>query len=204
MAVGSKVGMIGDAVPLHGNSEIRQSGSTTIDVLTVTLNSSVSSTTGGKGLYVSRYAEGIDPSSGSMILSVDYDGVQARRHVTALPVSATTYTVSASQSGALFTVAASSAIIVTLPAVEAGLWYEFVGMGACASGFSVKGASTGLMVVFNDDAADSVEVGTSGVGAPGGALRVVCNGTKWLCITEPGFSSVAPTTATASYYTIVS
>lgn len=203
MTIGSKVGFPGEAVPAHGNSVIMQSGSTAVDIVTITMATGVDSSAGADALVVSRYdaAEG-GPQENSNVFCVDYTGTRGMRHVKALPVSATTYTVSASESGCLFTVAAASAIVITLPTAAPGLEYEFLQVGTCASGFLVQGATGNMMIGFNDVGLTSIEVGTSAVGE-GGGLRVVGNTNVWYCITEPAFTSVAPTTASATYYTLV-
>jgi hypothetical protein len=125
----------------------------------------------------------------------------------AVSTASTGLTVAASQSGGFFVIGDCTAapLTITLPAVAAGLWYEFYQGGAVtASGTIVKAATTGTMVAFNDAAADSIQIGGATAVAIGGSLRVLSDGTKWYSIMQPGFTSAAPATATMTLFGIVS
>lgn len=205
MTVGSKSGQAGESVSLQGESEIRQQSSAA-DALTITLASGVTSTAGGQGLVVRRFApEGA--SGGTEAFVVEYDGVRGRRHIVAMSSASSAITLSASDSGGFIVVPGfSSGATITLPAVAAGLSYELYMLGAPASGVvAVKAATTGTMVAFNDAAADTIVFGKAG-GASGttigGSLRLHTDGTKWYSIMQPAFTSAAPTSATMTSFAI--
>ena len=188
-ASGAPSGFPGYNVPLDGNAE-RVQDSSAIDVMTLTLNSSVSSTTGGRALVTQK-------STGGELFAVHYDGVAARRHIIAAATGSSEYNVSASESGSLIVVGAdaSKEKRFILPTAEAGLWYEFYQAGAqCASLTKVVGAA-GLMVTCNDSGSSAVAIGGATNACIGASLRVICDGTQWLTIPQTGQSSVALSTA---------
>jgi hypothetical protein len=212
MAVGTKTGGFpGNAIPLTGNSEIRQASSGT-DVMTITLNSSVASTTGGRGLVVRQFDA--SQSTGGDVFVTEYDGIRGRRHTVQIGTTTSTgYTVSASQSGAFFVIGNATAgadagwstkpLLVTLPAQQAGLWYEFYCMGAMlSSGVTFQAAGASADIVYKGTVAQNkIHFGVaSGVSAIGGGLRFHSNGTKWYAFQEPGYTSAAPATATMTLY----
>lgn len=198
MTVGKKSGQAGGAVPLQGESEIRQQSSAA-DALTITLASGVTSTAGGQGLVVRRFAP--EGTSGAYVepFAVEYDGVRGRRHVVAISTAATGFSPAASQSGGMFIIGDCTAapLTITLPAMDAGLWYEFYQGGAvAASGTLITAATAGTLVVFNDVAANSIQIGGATGVTIGGSVRVITDGTKWYSIMQPAFTSAAPATAT--------
>lgn len=202
MAVGKLTGQPGNTVPLEGESEIRQTSSA-VDLVTLTLASGATSTAAGKGLVVKRWGD-YGSSAGVAMFEVDYDGVYGRRKVTALTTASTAVDIASSQSGMFMLIPASaSGWTITLPACAAGLWYEFYVTGAqsTAAAVKIKGASTGLMVFYADAAGDMITLGkASGAPTIGGSLRVISDGALWYCITQPAFSSAAPTSLTMTEY----
>lgn len=103
--------------------------------------------------------------------------------------------VAAADSGTIFTNGgASGSITFTLPAVAAGLEYEFYAEDAQA--ITVDGPADTL-VIFADNAADSVAFSTGGE-IIGSSFRAVGNagGTKWLIEVNTASDSVSVTTAT--------
>jgi hypothetical protein len=207
MAIGNKSGQAGGAVPLLGESEIRQQSSAA-DALTITLASGVTSTAGGQGFVVRRWVAEGTSGGGVEPFAVEYDGVRGRRHIVALSSASTAITISASQSGALITVPGfTSGATITLPAMEAGLSYEFYVAGTVSSGIiTISAATAGTLVVHNDAAANSIVFGKSGSASGtiiGGSVRLVSDGTKWYSIMQPAFTSAAPTSLTMTELAIV-
>lgn len=101
---------------------------------------------------------------------------------------AASYTVTAAESGTLFTNrGATVAITFTLPAVTGlpiGTRYEFYGSNAY--GFTVaSGGSSDNIVALNDAAADSLTVTTTSL-IIGAHVRVIWDGTAWLSIRAAG------------------
>lgn len=89
------------------------------------------------------------------------------------------YTVDDSDSGTLFTnTGALGAVIFTLPAIEAGLYFEF--LAVADFGLTVASAEGDNMVTSNDASADSVGFVTGG-DIIGGRVAIASNmaGTKW-------------------------
>lgn len=89
------------------------------------------------------------------------------------------YTVTAADNGTLFTtVGASGSVTFTLPALAAGLRYEF--MAGADQNMVVMSAAGDDIITFNDLAADSLTFSTSGekIGA-WVALESNAAGTKW-------------------------
>lgn len=133
--------------------------------------------------------------------------------IVALSTASTAVSISTADSGKLFilgefatTSGGGGGPTITLPAVGDGLNYEFYVAGGLTSGaISFAAAATGTMVVYNDVAADSVNIGkATGASVIGGAVRFVSNGTKWYSIMEPAFTSAAPTTGTMTEFGFVS
>ncbi len=91
------------------------------------------------------------------------------------------YTPKVEESGTVFVANhATVAVTFTLPtiaAANAGVFFDFVNIGA--AGMVVASDPTDTLIVDNDIAADSLTWSTASH-IIGGAVRVVCNGTKWL------------------------
>lgn len=193
MSVGNKIGFPGEAVPLHGNSEIRQNSSAT-DVVTLTMASGATTTAAGYGLAILKSSAGTISSAAGTVFRVDYDGIQERRHIVTISTASTGYTPATSQSGAFFVIPGdwSSAMTITLPVMEAGLWYEFYvgGSTIVGSAATIAAATAGEIVTFNDVAADSVIMGATGTSV-GGSIRFLSDGTKWYAIPQPAMTSAA-------------
>lgn len=89
----------------------------------------------------------------------------------------TNYTVTAAESGTLFTTeGAGGGVVFTLPAAQAGLWFQF--FNAENQDMTVVGDTADNVVVFNDVAADQIAFNT-GNEKVGGAFEVWSDGTKW-------------------------
>lgn len=108
----------------------------------------------------------------------------------AIKAKTASYTLSASESGTLFTNrGATAAITFTLPlnsTCPIGTWFEFFGVSA--TGFTVASNPSDTMVVKNDANADTVTMTTTSL-IIGAAVRVVWDGTGWLT----WFASSGPT-----------
>lgn len=102
---------------------------------------------------------------------------KARRRVVALTAD---YSFTADDSGTLFTNRGAAALVtITLPAVQSwmtGLEVEF--FAADNDGIRLSGTA-GELMTFNDAAANSVAISTSG-DVIGGSLVATCDGTSWL------------------------
>jgi hypothetical protein len=110
---------------------------------------------------------------------VDLPGRLARGKCLRGPIVPKTanYTCLASDSGTIFTTTGTEgAVNFTLPAVSAGLWFEFIATANYA--MLVKTATADTLITFNDVAADSVSYETEN-GIIGGALICICDGTNW-------------------------
>jgi hypothetical protein len=91
---------------------------------------------------------------------------------------ASTATLTAAESGSVITTeGAGGAIILTTPAVAAGLHYWIV--NAEDQDLTITAGGTDTMVTFNDVEADSVAYATSNEKVGGGAF-IVSDGTKWM------------------------
>ena len=111
------------------------------------------------------------------------DNISNQAAALGLPIveraKATDYTVTTSDMGVLFTnTGAAGAVNFTLPAIEAGLAFEF--QVVADQDLTVTSAAGDDMVAFNDAAADSVAFSTAGQKI-GGRLLVHANdaGTLW-------------------------
>ena len=90
------------------------------------------------------------------------------------------YTVKASESGTFFsTRGAVGTVNFTLPAMASGLNYLFY--AAAAGAMTVTSGTADKMVADNDVAADSLAFST-GSEIMGGAIQVVCDGSKWMAM----------------------
>lgn len=101
----------------------------------------------------------------------------ARRRVVAKTAS---YTVTIADNGTIFTNEGAGALVTfTLPDVAAakGCHYKF--FAADNDGIKVASAVGDILVVFNDAAADSVALSTSG-DVIGGCFEVTSTGSLWL------------------------
>lgn len=90
------------------------------------------------------------------------------------------YTVTAADNNAIFTnQGATAAVTFTLPTLAKGLRYKF--FAEAAQDVHVVSATADTMVVFNDAAADSININTSNE-IIGGSVELVANAdaTKWL------------------------
>lgn len=88
------------------------------------------------------------------------------------------YTVLASESGTFFTNRGDTgAIVFTLPAMASGLNYVFY--AAADFDLTVTSGTADKMICDNDVAADSLSLSTASE-IMGGAIQVVCDGTKWM------------------------
>lgn len=91
-------------------------------------------------------------------------------------LTATTYTLKASQSGAfVHNAAMTAACTLTLPAISDGPFYFKIVQGA-GYGITVTAATADTIITFNDAAADSVVFSTSSE-LIGGHYEVFCDGT---------------------------
>lgn len=202
MTTGKAVGFPGNALPVLGEAEIKQTSSGT-DVVTLTLNSSITSTAGGRALVVGRNKGNDTLDTTAELFTVQYDGVQARRHVVAISTASSNIVMAASQSGALCVIGDNTGTetVITLPTARTGLWYEFYQSGSGkASAATIQSATAGMMVCFNESSANSIDIGGSTAGAVGGSLRVIAgtlnSSAKWFVVTQPNYTSAAPNGAT--------
>lgn len=104
------------------------------------------------------------------------------------------YTCTVEDCGTLFTTrGATGAVTFTLPAVSgnAGLWYEFE---AAADQNMTVSAPAGTLVAFNNAGATSIAFSTLAEKI-GGAVKVTCDGTKWLAQVMLGAETQTPTIA---------
>ena len=90
------------------------------------------------------------------------------------------YSVLAADSGTVFTTTGAAATVTfTLPVKTSGLAYWFI--NTVDQNMVVASNTVDTMVTFNDVAADSVAFSTASE-KTGGALRVFCDGTKWIAL----------------------
>lgn len=102
-------------------------------------------------------------------------------------------TVLESEAGTLFLSAGAGAVTFTLPATpKAGLEYSFY--NAVNQNMTITCATTDIMIVYNDVAADSVALSTASE-LIGGSFRVIGDGSKWLVIPNL-WEAQTPTIAT--------
>lgn len=88
------------------------------------------------------------------------------------------YTLLARESGGIFTNrGATAAVTFTLPTAATGLNYTFFAI----ADFDILVLATGIVVAFNNVAADSVTFTTTSQ-LIGGGFKVVCDGTSWLAM----------------------
>jgi hypothetical protein len=98
-----------------------------------------------------------------------------------------------SEAGQLFVTNGTGAITFTLPATpKRGLEYTFY--NAVDQNMTITCATTDILVVYNDIAADSVALSTASEKV-GGSFRVIGTGTKWLVIPNL-WEAQTPTIAT--------
>jgi hypothetical protein len=107
---------------------------------------------------------------------------------TIIKAKTASYTVTAAESGVMFTNrGATVAITFTLPAVSGlpiGTFYEFYGISA--TGFTVaSNGSSDNIVALNDAAADSLTAATTSL-IIGSWCKVIWDGTSWLSIRGAG------------------
>lgn len=89
-------------------------------------------------------------------------------------------TVLESEAGTMFVANGAGAVTFTLPATpKAGLEYMFY--NAANQNMTITCATTDILIVYNDIAADSVALSTASE-LVGGHFRVIGDGTKWLVI----------------------
>lgn len=90
------------------------------------------------------------------------------------------YTIKARDCGTVFTNrGASGAVAFTLPAVEAGLHYWFVGIAN--QNISIAAPTADTLVTFNDTAADSVAFSTANEKI-GALAYAFCDGSNWIVV----------------------
>lgn len=207
MTVGSKVGFPGESVPLVGNSEIRQSGSTAIDVVTITLSTATASAADGRGLVISgstvAAAVGNAASGVPIAFAVDYTGARGGQHVITLSTASCQVTLSASQSGSLIVIGDNTGtdMNITLPAAQKGMWFEFYQAGSVkASGTWVNSATAAMIVTFNNEGVNGINIGGATGAAVGGSIRLISDGALWYCIEQPAFGSAAFATNTMTLF----
>jgi len=98
-----------------------------------------------------------------------------------------------SEAGQLFVTNGTGAITFTLPATpKRGLEYTFY--NAVDQNMTITCATTDILVVYNDIAADSVALSTASEKV-GGSFRVIGTGTKWLVVPNL-WEAQTPTIAT--------
>ena len=86
------------------------------------------------------------------------------------------YTCKASESGTIFTdYGATATVVFTLPAISDGPFY-FKFLVCTDTGITVSASTADTLIAFNDVAADSVGLVTTGE-AIGGVIEVFCDGT---------------------------
>lgn len=92
------------------------------------------------------------------------------------------YTVSAADSGTVFTTrGASAAVTFTLPAVASGSGCVFTFISAANFAMTVASAEGDNIVTFNDAAADSIALSTANE-IIGGAIKIIGDGTVWYAL----------------------
>ena len=90
---------------------------------------------------------------------------------------ASTATLTAAQSGSVMVSSGGSAVVLTTPAVAAGLHYWII--NGQDQDLTITAGGTDTMVTFNDVEADSVAYATSNEKVGGGAF-IISDGTKWM------------------------
>ncbi len=135
-----------------------------------------------------------DPSTTSLFRTSGFMG-----DFTQISAKTADYTVSAYESGTLFTTrGAGGAVNFTLPATAAkGLVFSF--FNAANQNMTVTAGTADTMTVFNDLTADSVAFSTASAKV-GGMITVIGDGTGWLTIVNVGQASDG--TATGQVVTI--
>lgn len=88
-------------------------------------------------------------------------------------------TVTEAMAGTNFVTGGTGAVTFTLPSPKRGLEYSFY--NAVDQNMTITCATTDVLIVYNDIAADSVALSTTSEKV-GGSFRVVGTGTKWLVI----------------------
>jgi len=108
----------------------------------------------------------------------------------AITAKATNYTVTAAETGTIFTTAgASGAVQFTLPTAADGLYYLFV--NAVNQNMTITYGTGDKIITFNDAAADSVAFSTTNEKI-GAVALAFSDGTNWYVI------NLSPNTATVS------
>jgi len=92
-------------------------------------------------------------------------------------LSKATATLTAAESGSVITSSGGSAVVLTTPAVAAGLNYWII--NAQDQDLTITAGAADTMVTFNDITADSVAYSTTSEQIGGGAF-IVSDGTKWM------------------------
>lgn len=134
-----------------------------------------------------------DASANKMSLAGDayllLDSYQ--RTVTAKTAS---YTLTAADSGGVFTTTgAAGAIVFTLPAVATSTGYEYTFLNTVDQNMTIT-APAGTLVVFNNAAATSIAFSTLSEKI-GAAVKVTCDGAKWIAQVMLGAETQTPTIA---------
>lgn len=114
-----------------------------------------------------------------------------RRTVTAKTAD---YTLLSADSGGVFTTrGAAGAVIFTLPAVATSTGFEYTFINSADQNMTVT-APAGTLVAFNNVGATSIAFSTA-TEKIGGAVKVVCDGTKWFAQVLLGAETQTPTIA---------
>lgn len=212
MAIGNETGQMGNTLPLSGGGLLQQGSSAEVG-LTITINSSVTSTA-MNALRIQRApAAGAGSTGGTEVFTVEYNGVRGLRQTRKLSstvLSSADYNLPREYSGEFIIIpdmatSGSSNVIIRLPPVEQGLWFELYNEGTITTGtLQVLANSCGTAVVHNDSAADGLAFNkTTGVLGVGGSIRCHSDGTKWIMLTQPAFTSAAPTSATMTSFGVI-
>jgi len=101
------------------------------------------------------------------------------------------YTIPPEDCGTYFTTeAASDAVNFTLPTTLQTGWHAWFFVAENQS--MTVTAPTGLLIAFNDVAADSIAFSTTSEKA-GGAIHVICDGSKYMALVHLGKETQTPT-----------
>lgn len=213
MTIGNETGQMGNTLPLSGGGLLQQGSSAEVG-LTITINSSVTSTA-MNALRIQRAPANAAAGStgGTEVFTVEYNGVRGLRQTRKLSsavLSSADYNLPREYSGEFIIIpdvaaSGSSNVIIRLPPVEQGLWFELCNEGVITSGtLQVLANSCGTAVVHNDSAADGLAFNkATGAVAVGGSVRCHSDGTKWIMLTQPAFTSAAPTSATMTSFGVI-
>ena len=122
----------------------------------------------------------VPPFMGKMLSLNDDSQIQEMPFKVHTQTKTLDYTVKASESGTFFSNrGATAAMNFTLPAVASGLNYLFY--AAADFSVTVTPAAVDTIVCDNNVAADAFALST-GSEIIGGAIQVVCDGTKWMAM----------------------